>query len=428
MHKRLQKLERQASPFTTKPKTNEPAHWATPEIVVEIKFNEWTTGGNLRQPVFLGVREDKDASDVVRELQSSGVSGKASTRRATKSVAKKKSVKGKSDDVRRRASPSLTAPAKKAVAQIDAIIADDGNGKLELPRGELEVSNLQKVFFPESKHTKGDVMRFYAQLSPYLLPAMADRPLVMKRFPNGVQGKAFYQQKAPADAPSSVRVETVEDEGMTTAERLVGGDLATLLYLVQLGAISVDPWHSRVESIQSADYAIIDLDPGPKAPFARVIEVALAVKEALDEFGLHAVPKTSGASGMHIALPLPARVPNDGARMLAELVATQVAGRLPKIATIERWVKSRSSGAVYVDFLQNIRGKTVAGVYSVRAQPTATVSTPLAWAEITGDLDPAAFTIDTVPERVRERGDLWGKGMKTPNKLDQLIAGARRRG
>jgi bifunctional non-homologous end joining protein LigD len=154
----------------------------------------------------------------------------------------------------------------------------------------------------------------------------------------------------------------------------------------------------------------------------------LFVKEALDEFGLHAVPKTSGASGIHIVLPLPPGVPNDGARMIAELVATRVAARHPKIATIERWVKSRASGGVYVDFLQNIRGKTVAGVYSVRAQPTPTVSTPLDWSEVTDDLDPAAFTIDTVPERVRERGDLWGKSMKTPNKLDRLLAGARRRG
>jgi bifunctional non-homologous end joining protein LigD len=250
----------------------------------------------------------------------------------------------------------------------------------------------------------------------------------MKRFPNGIKGKAFYQQKAPADAPESVRVETVSDEGMTTAERLVGGDLATLLYIVQLGAISIDPWHSRVQSVQMADYSIIDLDPGPKAPFARVVQVAHVVKDVLDELKLRAIPKTSGASGMHIVLPLPGGVPNDGARMLAELVATRVAERVPKIATIERWVNSRASGAVYVDFLQNIRGKTVAGVYSVRAQPRATVSTPLDWSEVTEDLDPTAFTIDTVPPRVAKRGDLWAKGMRTPNTLEGITGkpGARR--
>jgi bifunctional non-homologous end joining protein LigD len=427
LYKRLKPLEQSRSPFATTPKTNEPAHWVKPQIVAEIKFNEWTAGGNLRQPVFLGVRDDKAATDVVREPRSKISAGKS----ATREEGAKRMRYEPTDDKPGRATRSRRAPAtlaRKAVQQLDAIIADDGAGVLDLPTGELEVSNLQKVFFPKSKHTKGDVMRFYADLSPVLVPAMADRPLVMKRFPNGVTGKAFYQQKAPADAPSSVRVETVEDEGMTTAERLVGGDLATLLYVAQLGAISVDPWHSRIDSIQTADYAIIDLDPGPRAPFTRVVEVALFVKEALDEFELHAVPKTSGASGIHIVLPLPPGVPNDGARMIAELVATRVAARHPKIATIERWVKSRASGAVYVDFLQNIRGKTVAGVYSVRAQPTPTVSTPLDWSEVTDDLDPAAFTIDTVPERVRERGDLWGKSMKTPNKLDRLLAGARRRG
>jgi bifunctional non-homologous end joining protein LigD len=270
-------------------------------------------------------------------------------------------------------------------------------------------------------------MRFYTAISPYLLPAIADRPLVMKRFPNGVRGKAFYQQKAPPNPPPSVRVDAVSDEGLATADRLVGGDLATLLYLVQLGAISVDPWHSRVQSVQNADYSIIDLDPGPRAPFARVVEVAQAVKETLDSLGLHAVPKTSGASGLHIVLPLPANVPNEGARTIAELVATHVAERHPKIATVERWVKRRAAGAVYVDYLQNIRGKTVAGVYSVRAQPRPTVSTPLDWSEVTDALDPTEFTIHTVLARIRTRGDLWAKGMKRPNRLEALVGGGRRR-
>jgi bifunctional non-homologous end joining protein LigD len=254
-----------------------------------------------------------------------------------------------------------------------------------------------------------------------LLPAIADRPLVMKRFPNGVGGKTFYQQKAPADPPASVRVEVVSDEGLTPQPRLIGGDLATLLYLVQLGAISVDPWHSRVQSVQMADYSIIDLDPGPRAQFKRVIDVAHAVKDVLDQLGLHAIPKTSGATGLHIVLPLPAGVPNEGARTVAELVATVVAERYPKLATVERWVKSRPASAIYVDYLQNIRGKTVAGVYSVRARPTPTVSTPLHWDEVTSGLDPRDFTIDTVPERVSRVGDLWGAAMKKPNSLDRVL-------
>jgi bifunctional non-homologous end joining protein LigD len=311
--------------------------------------------------------------------------------------------------------------AERVAERIGAIEQDGGRGVLDLPTGQLDVSNLDKVFFPKTRHTKGDVMRFYARVAPYLLPAIADRPLVMKRFPNGVRGKAFYQQRAPADRPESVRVEPVSDDGLTTQDRIIGGDLATLLYVVQLGAISIDPWHSRVQSVRFADYAIIDLDPGPRARFAQVIEVAHLVKDVLDDLELRAIPKTSGASGLHIVLPLEPGVPNDGARIIAEVVARQVAQRQPKIATVERTVRARPSGAVYVDFLQNIRGKTVAGVYSVRAQPRPSVSTPLAWDELDETLDPESFTIDTVIPRLRTVGDLWGDGMKEPNSLDGIL-------
>lgn len=307
------------------------------------------------------------------------------------------------------------------VRRLREIEDEGGSGTLTLPTGELEVSNLDKVFFPATKHTKGDVMRYYASVSKALLPAIADRPLVMKRYPNGVRGEAFYQQRAPAHTPPSVRVEKVSDEGMKTQEKLIGGDLATLLYLVQLGAISVDPWHSRRQSIQYADYAIIDLDPGPRASFGRVVEVAQAVKDVLDHLHLRAVPKTSGASGIHIVLPLGPRVPNESARTLAQVVATHVAEQYPKIATVVRNVGSRGRGTIYVDYLQNIRGKTVAGVYSVRARRTPTVSTPLTWDEVDDGLDPTDFTIDTVPDRLREVGDLWAKGMRRPNSLKRLI-------
>src|SRR5438552_8009382 len=188
-----------------------------------------------------------------------------------------------------------SARTASVVTQLAEIERGKGAGTLDLPTGPLAVTNLGKVFFPGVKKTKGDLMRYYARMASYILPAIADRPLVMKRFPNGIRGKAFYQQKAPADAPPSVRVEMVSDEGMTTADRLVGGDLATLLYVVQLGAVSIDPWHSRVQSVQTADYSIIDLDPGPKAPFQRVVEVAHAVNEVLDSLRFHAIPTTSAA-------------------------------------------------------------------------------------------------------------------------------------
>jgi bifunctional non-homologous end joining protein LigD len=428
MHKKLARLERQSSPFSPAPRTNERAHWVRPCLVAEIKFNEWTTEGKLRQPVFMGLRDDKDARSVVHEPES--LQGAAVTEHA-KAPAKRKRANTTRIAVNRTSSARSAGKqgTRKAPAGVPHAIIEHlreleqagEDGTIELPTGALDVSNLGKVFFPKTKTTKGDVMRFYAQIAPMLLPAIEDRPLVMKRFPNGVGGKAFYQQKAPTDPPPAVRVEVVSDEGLTPQPRLIGGDLATLLYLVQLGAISVDPWHSRVQSVQMADYSIIDLDPGPRAQFKRVIDVAHAVKDVLDQLGLHAIPKTSGATGLHIVLPLPAGVPNEGARTVAELVATVVAERYPKLATVERWVKSRPASAIYVDYLQNIRGKTVAGVYSVRAQPIPSVSTPLHWDEVTSGLDPRDFTIDTLPERLRRVGDLWAAGMKKPNSLDRVL-------
>ena len=433
MYRKLLRIERQSSPFSPTPRTNQRAHWTRPSIVVEIKFTEWTADGKLRQPVFIGIRDDKSPREVVHEPESLAKSPGRETGRVRKRPTHHAaaSIKPARRATRAKFAPATSgatgispSDAERIAKELEAIEKDGGSGVLSLPSGSLDVSNLDKVFFPATKQTKGDLMRFYTRISPYLLPAMADRPLVMKRFPNGIEGKAFYQQKAPANPPSAVRVVPVSDEGLTTADRLIGGDLTTLLYLVQLGAISIDPWHSRVETVQFADYSIIDLDPGPRAPFARVVEVARAVKEVLDGYRLHAVAKTSGASGIHIVLPLGAGVPNDGARMIAEIVATSVAQQHPKIATIERWVKSRPSGAVYVDFLQNIRGKTVAGVYSVRARPRATVSTPLRWDEVNDALDAESFTMDAVLDRMKTTGDLWAQAMKHPNTLEGIVGRA----
>ncbi|HVX39946.1 MAG TPA: DNA ligase D [Gemmatimonadaceae bacterium] len=441
MYRRLEKLARKTSPFTTTPKTNEHPHWTRPSVVVEIKFNEWTADGRLRQPVFLGVRDDKSPREVTHEPESiaqhegqpkkpkgrtTAMRKGAARTRTAKRGASAKAVSRRTRSPARKA--RAAAPARASSGPLEALVdalneieRNGGAGALEFPQGRLEVSNLDKIFFPETRQTKGDLMRYYVRVAPCILPAIADRPLVMKRFPNGVGAKGFFQQRAPTESPDLVRVEPVSDVGLRTQDRLIGGDLPTLLYVVQLGAISIDPWHSRVQSVTHADYSIIDLDPGPRAPFARVVDVAHAVKDVLDELGLHAVPKTSGATGLHIVLPLGPDVPNDGARMLAELVATLVAERNPKIATVERSVNARPKGAVYVDFLQNIRAKTVAGVYSVRAQPRATVSTPLRWNEVNEALDPGAFTMDTVPARIDALGDLWARGMKAPNSLSGVL-------
>src|SRR2546423_9578009 len=428
MYRRLKPLERKTSPFAETPKTNEKAHWVEPEVVVEGKFSEWTADRRLRQPIFLGVRDDKDAREVGIEKTSvqkeNGLTGSVAKRQARLSVAAQAQPRAP------RSRPTAPARARKPKANYDAgslvdqlteIEKKRGDATLDLGSGQkLKVSNLDKIFFPKEKFTKGDVMRYYVRIVNLILPTMADRPLVLKRFPNGITGEAFYQQKASETTPPEVRVEEIEtDSGKQP--RIIGGDLLTLLYTIQLGGISVDPWHSHLPTLQFADYTIIDLDPGPRANFDRVIQVARWAKEVIDGFGLHAAIKTSGSSGLHIYLPLPPRTPNEAATLVAQVIATKVAAAHPKEATIQRFVKARGAATVYVDYLQNIQGKTVAGPYCVRAKPGAPVSTPLKWSELTDALDPRDFHLGNAAERFEKIGDIWNEAMRKKNSLRALV-------
>lgn len=436
--RKLRAIERNESPFRVAPKTNERAHWTAPRYVAEIRFNEWTSGGLMRQPVFLGLRDDKNARAVRREPVSAEVARRpervaaSAAKKRAGATAKRQGEGGKGGATRRTDGKSKGRAASKKSESVAALVVEQlrtaptaKQATLHVATGTtLEITNLGKVFFPAAKVSKGRLLEYYAAVSPYLLPALADRPLVLKRYPNGIKGDAFYQQKAPDKVPAGIRVEPVADDGITTQRRLIGGDLATLLYIIQLGAVSTDPWHSRVPSIADADYSIVDLDPGPRATFKRVVKVARWVKEVLDEFGLRGVPKTSGASGIHIVLPLPRGMGYDVSVTLAELVARRVNETHPKETTVVRAVKARPADAVYVDYLQNIRGKTVASVYSARAETHASVSTPLEWDELTDDLDPRDFTIHNVPERLRRVGDLWAAGMKRPNRLPGITGDA----
>jgi len=417
MYDRLKPLERKTSPFEEALKTNEKAHWVRPEVVVEVKFSEWTADRRLRQPIFVGLRDDKDAKDV--EIEAASVQ----RRPIRKSVAASRNTRVK---VPGRAKSTKTSMAKvdnnSLLEQLSSIEKAGGGGTVDFGKGKsLKVSNLDKIFFPKEKYTKGDVMRYYTRIADFILPTIQDRPLVLKRFPNGIDGESFYQHKASESIPPGVRVEVITNATGDKESRIIGGDILTLLYTVQLGAISVDPWHSRVPSLEYADYTIIDLDPGPRANFARVVQVAGWAKDVIDGFGLHAAIKTSGSRGLHIYLPLPPRTPNDAATLVAQMIATKVADAHPKEATIERSVKARGAATVYVDYLQNIQGKTVAGPYCVRAKPGATVSTPLKWTELTDALDPRDFHLGNAAERFEKLGDIWNEAMRKKNSLRALV-------
>jgi bifunctional non-homologous end joining protein LigD len=403
--KLLAPLKTNECPFTPRPRTNERPHWVEPRLVAQVRFTEWTDDAKLRHPVYLGLRDDKDPRDVVREQKRTGVASRVAASRVRSGFSR--TPAGRTPKNR----PAV--PSNDVVDQLTALEHARRDGTLQLPDGRtLAVTNLHKVFWPKEKLTKGDLFRYYAQVAPCILPAVADRPLVMKRFPNGVAAKPFYQHRID-DVPAGVRVEPVKvaDE----RPQLIGGDLLTLLYTTQLAAISQDPWFSRVQSPEASDYAAIDLDPMPGLPFTRTLEVARWIHDELELLGAAGVPKTSGSEGLHIYLKLPPGTPYEAGLLFCQIIATVVAQRHPKQATIERTVAARGK-RVYVDFMQNVLGKTLATAYSARASEFAGVSTPLTWEEVHDGVDREAFTIRTVPARVQALGDLWaplrkGKGV-----------------
>jgi len=378
---RLEALASKACPFINPPKAITKAHWVAPRMAVEVQFTEMTADGMLRHPVYMGERDDVRVSASGRD-------------RAT--------------------TPGSDDPLTTLVAQLHALEESRRDGELLLPNGDrLRVTNLAKVFWPNLKLTKGDLLRYYVEVSPFALPVIADRPMIMRRFPNGVAHHAFYQQRHPDPVPKGVRREVLDEEvdpidpGEGGRERLIGGSLTTLLYMAQLASISLDPWFSRVSDPLHQDFAAIDLDPTDGVPFTRVLDVARWVKEELDRLHIPAVAKTSGASGMHIYIKLPKNTTYQTGQLLCQLVATVVSSAHPRIATIERMVKKRPKGTVYVDYLQNILGKSLAAAYAVRASDYAGVSTPLTWNEVAEGVDPRDFTLRTAPARFREVGDLW---------------------
>jgi bifunctional non-homologous end joining protein LigD len=258
------------------------------------------------------------------------------------------------------------------------------------------------------------LLRYYAQVSHLILPAVADRPLVMKRFPNGIDKPAFYQQRSRMEQPpAGVRIETlpadVEPISEPDARRVIGGNLVTLLHMTQIAAISQDPWFSRVQSPLDADYVALDLDPGEGTPFGHVLDVARWIRDELESLRVPGVLKTSGSRGLHVYVPLPPGTSYESGMLFCQIVATLIAARHPKIATVERMVRARRRGTVYVDYLQNILGKTLATAYSARASEFAGVSTPLRWDELDEPFDPRDFTIRTAPARFASQPDLWAR-------------------
>ena len=420
----LRAIETDTSPFADYPRTPHPSeqpHWVNPSLVIDVKFTQWTADEVLRNPVYLGVRTDKAPTDVRREdtrrRQETG--GRRQRKSRTPSTRTRGRPKPKTTTAATppAARPTLDPAIDTLCEQLDAMEASRTRGTLALPDGaRVEVGNLHKVFWGEPGLTKGDLVRFNLRISPFLRPVVADRPLVMKRFPNGIDGKSFYQHRAPDQIPDGLRVATVRESperAETEVPYLIGGTLHTLVYMAQLAVISQDPWFSRLPDIEHADVVALDLDPMPDAPFTRVLEVARWLHDELERLGTPCVPKTSGSSGLHIYIPLPPGTPYNAGLIFCQILATIVASRHPKAATVERRVKTRPTDVVYIDYLQNIYGKTLATAYSARASAFAGVSTPLRWDEVhdglkTG-LAPQDFTMRNIFDRLQGVGDLWAR-------------------
>jgi bifunctional non-homologous end joining protein LigD len=429
--KKLQGLKSKTCPFAIVPKTNERPHWVKPELVAEVKFTEWTADGKLRHPTYLGLRDDVRPREVRKEpepqrgtrkveLGTPNVEhgtrnvepGTRTLERGTRNVERgtRTLERGTRNVELEKAADRARATSRNLVKdlleQLDAIDDAGGNGVLKLPEGQkLEISNMGKVFWPKRKLTKGDLFRHYVRVAPFILPVLADRPLVMKRYPNGVSAKPFYQHRAPDKVPAGVRIEEAESE-TETRPHVIGGTLLTLLYTAQLASISQDPWFSRVQTPAIVDHVAIDLDPPENAPYRRVLDVACWVREELETLKAPGFPKTSGAGGLHIYVPMPPDTPYEAGLLFCQIVATMVAKKHPRSATVERAIKARGS-RIYVDYLQNIRGKTLASAYSARASDFAGVSTPLTWEEVEKGVSPKDFTVETFAVRLAEAGDVW---------------------
>ena len=290
---------------------------------------------------------------------------------------------------------------------------------------QAELTNLDKIYWPDEKITKGDLLEYYSNIAPYILPYLKNRPLSMRRQPNGIKEPGFFQKDVGDSAPDWVK--TVEIHAESTDKMvnyLLCNDLQSLLYVANLGCIEMNPWNSTVNKLEYPDYIVMDIDPSPKNTFEDVIEVALAIKEILDQIGYEGFCKTSGSRGLHVYIPFNKKYNYDEARDFAEIMASMVTEMLPGLTTLERSLSKRKKNHIYVDYLQNRIAQTLASAYSVRPKPGATVSTPLEWKEVKSGLRPGDFTIKNILKRVEEKGDLFkgvlGKGIDIRKALQKL--------
>jgi bifunctional non-homologous end joining protein LigD len=299
------------------------------------------------------------------------------------------------------------APATAQIA--DAIPTDRDNAEIEIEGKVVRLTNLRKLFWPELGVTKGDLLRYYARVAHVLLPHIKDRAMVMRRYPNGAAGESFFMKRAPSPRPEWIAICPIEHSPTKTVPFPMIQDLPSLLWVVNLGCIDLNPWYARCDDVDRPDYVHFDLDPVRGATFETVVQAALVVHDALETLKMPNLCKTTGSKGIHVYVPIVRGPTQKRVWTFAKALGDLLAARNPALLTSEYRVARRPAGRVLVDYNQNAWGQTLASIYSVRPSPRAAVSTPVDWDEVRAGVRTEDFRIDNVPERVNERGDLWAK-------------------
>ena len=301
------------------------------------------------------------------------------------------------------------------VEEFLALDRPKGDLLVDIDRQRVSVTSLDRIYWPDEKLTKFDLLCFYLKVADYIMPYLKDRPAILQRWPRGIKAPMFFQQDLES-APEFVKTVRLTNQEGRDLDYGVYTNVASLLHFVNLGTIEQHPWHSTTKHLDQPDWIAIDLDP-KKAPWENVLQVALKVKEVADEIGLEAFPKTSGSSGLHIYVPLKPANDYEKVAEFARLFATEVAQRAPRIATVERTIAKRAATQVYVDWMQNARGKTLAAVFGARAKPKATVSMPLTWKQVSQGVKITDFTITNVPQLLKKKSDPWAGFFKARQAL-----------
>ena len=372
LKKKMKPLETSESPFKSKVPLNGNVTWLKPKLVADIAYTEMTRDKIFRHPVFLRLRDEKQTKDANEET-------------------------------------------------VEEITEVKRSEEIKVGKETVAITNRHKIFWPDEGYTKGDVIDYYDKMADYILPHLKDRPLSLKRNPNGIRDEGFFHKDAGENAPKYVDVFKVKsDSNNKIIDYIVCNNKATLLYLANLGCIEINPWNSTTKAQDNPSWMVIDIDPSAKDKFTDVVDVALVTKQVLDKAGVDCYCKTSGSSGLHVYAPMKNKYDYKTVKDFAHIIASLVQEQLPKTTSLERSLSKRGN-KIYVDYLQNRSGQTLASVYSLRPKKGATVSTPLDWKEVNQKLHPSQFTIENILERVEKKGDLFKPVLTGSANIDKAL-------